>query len=49
MIMPESPRFDYLKTRFENVRESIDYMRRLNGERERETIIFDTEHMLSNR
>ena len=49
LIMPESPRFDYYKTRFNQVRDSIDYMRRLNGERERETIIFDTEHMLRNR
>ena len=49
LLIPESPKFMYNKTRFDETREIIEYVMRLNGDREKLTIVFDTEHDIRNR
>lgn len=47
LVMPESPKHDYNKLKFEKVRDTIEYMKRMNGEkhsrRNADGFMFDTE------
>ena len=53
LIMPESPRHDYNKLKFENVRDTIEYIKRMNGEKHSrknaDGFMFDTERDLKER
>ena len=51
--MPESPKHDYNKLRFGKVRDTIEYIKRMNGEkhsrRQVDSFEFDTERDLKHR
>ena len=44
MIVPESPRHLYLRSKFDESREAIEYVKRWNGDKRLVNVIFDTEH-----
>jgi hypothetical protein len=51
--MPESPKHDYNKLKFEKVRDTIEYIKRMNGEkfsrRQVDGFQFDTERDIKER
>lgn len=53
LVMPESPKWEYTKLRFQNVRDTIEYIKRLNGEKfskmQVDGFLFDTERELKAR
>jgi MFS family permease len=46
LLMPESPKYMYLRMRFDELRDTLEYMMRLNGDREKLNIILDSEEKM---
>lgn len=42
-MLPESPKYFYSKQRFEEARESLDFIRKCNGLEPMESFLFDNE------
>jgi hypothetical protein len=47
MVIPESPKESYKRRQFENARETIEMMKRLNGNFDKCVFYFDAEVELS--